>query len=133
VNDRHGHLVGSDFLSAMGRIIKNAVRNGDSVFRYGGDEFVILLRKTTLQRSVDVAERLRRKIECRKFFIRGVSLNTTVSIGLAVFPEHARQVDRLIHLADSAMYEAKKTRNAVQTAKPNASPRAPTRRPETSL
>lgn len=133
VNDRHGHLVGSEFLCAMGRIIKNAVRTGDYVFRYGGDEFVILLRKASTHRGQEIAERLRRQIAERQFFIRGVSLRATVSIGLAVYPDHALQIDLLTQLADAAMYQAKRTRNAVQTA-PIPSPRKrPAKRPEPTL
>lgn len=116
VNDRHGHLVGSEFLGALGRIIKNAVRRGDVVFRYGGDEFVVLLRNTGLERATEVAERLRRSIEERRFVIREVPLRTTISLGLAVSPDHGVDNDRLVQLADAAMYYAKRTRNRVAVA-----------------
>ncbi len=128
VNDRNGHLVGSDFLAALGRIFKNAVRNGDSVFRYGGDEFVILLRKAGVSRGAEIAERLRLQTASRAFSVRGVALKATVSIGMATYPDHARQVDQLVQLADAAMYEAKKKRNAVQSAsapKPRRRPNKP--------
>ncbi len=116
VNDRHGHLVGSEFLGALGRIIKNAVRRGDVVFRYGGDEFVVLLRNTGLGRATEVAERLRRSIEQRRFVIREVPLRATISVGLAVCPDHGVDIDRLVQLADGAMYYAKRTRNRVAVA-----------------
>lgn len=116
VNDRNGHLVGSEFLGALGRIIKNAVRRGDVVFRYGGDEFVVLLRNTGLGRATEVAERLRRSIEERRFVIRDVPLQATISVGLAVCPDHGSDIDRLVQLADAAMYYAKRTRNRVAVA-----------------
>lgn len=135
VNDTHGHLVGSDFLSALGRILKNAVRNADSVFRYGGDEFVILLRNTEARRAHQIAERLRSLVEKRQFLIRGVPLRSTVSIGLAVFPDHASTLDRLVQQADSAMYRAKKSRNQVAMAgrEPKRPRPTPRRRLEPTL
>lgn len=133
VNDQHGHLVGSEFLSALGKIIKNAVRGGDFVFRYGGDEFVTLLRNAGIARCQQIGERLRRQIENRGFVIRGARLKTTVSIGLAVFPDHHKNLDQLIALADEAMYAAKKQRNQVKVAgTPSPRPSRP-RPPEPSL
>jgi diguanylate cyclase (GGDEF)-like protein len=133
VNDECGHLVGSDFLTALGRIIKNAVRTGDSVFRYGGDEFVILLRNAGIERSTEVAERLRKQIENRGFVIRNVKIKSTVSIGLSVFPDHGRDLDHLIHLADEAMYAAKKFRNQVKVATAKQPRPLRIRRPEPTL
>ncbi len=116
VNDTHGHLVGSECLTALGKIIKHSVRNGDVVFRFGGDEFVILLRKANTARAGEIAERLRERIERRTFVIRQVRLKATVSVGLASYPEHTTDTDALIHLADKAMYLAKGTRNRVVVA-----------------
>ncbi len=133
VNDRHGHLVGSEFLTALGKVIKNAVRTIDWVFRYGGDEFVILLRETAPFKAAQIAERLRNQIENRTFLIRNTRLKATLSIGIASYPEHTKSVQRLIELADSAMYQAKKTRNRVCVALPKR-PRLQRRaRPEPSL
>ena len=130
INDQHGHLVGSDFLGALGRIIKNAVRRGDVVFRYGGDEFVVLLRNAGPVRAAQIAERLRRQIEMRRFVIRNIPLRTTVSAGLSAFPEHTEDCDRLVQLADAAMYVAKRRRNQVQMAQPSTPERElPARRP----
>jgi two-component system, cell cycle response regulator len=133
VNDENGHLVGSEFLSALGKIVKNAVRKGDSVFRYGGDEFVVLLRRTKLSNALEIAERLRKSIEKRTFVIRGTELSATISIGLASFPDHAKKVDRLIQLADEAMYRSKRTRNQVSVADPQHPKARPPRRPQPSL
>jgi diguanylate cyclase (GGDEF)-like protein len=110
-------LIGSEFLIAIGKTIKNSVRNIDPVFRYGGDEFVVILQDTPLEGATEIAERLRKHIERRLFIIKGQKLQTTVSIGVAVYPEHANEREALLRLADEAMYQAKRrTRNAVSLA-----------------
>lgn len=117
VNDRYGHLIGSEFLVAIGKTIKNAVRNIDPVFRYGGDEFVVILQQTPLDGAQEIGERIRKNIERRVFLIKGERLHTTVSIGVATYPEHASEKETLLKLADEAMYAAKKeSRNAVHLA-----------------
>jgi diguanylate cyclase (GGDEF)-like protein len=133
INDRYGHLVGSEFLAALGKIVKNSVRHGDVVFRYGGDEFVVLLRKTNLGASMEIAERLRERIQKRSFVIRGAPLSVTVSVGLSVFPDHTKKTDRLVQLADEAMYAAKQLRNKVCIANPLAAKARPPRRPQPEL
>jgi diguanylate cyclase (GGDEF)-like protein len=116
VNDEHGHLVGSGLLKALGRSLKNLVRTQDSVFRYGGDEFVVILAGTHLARGIQVAERLRKSIEKRVFQIEESSVRATLSIGVASFPDHAEKLESLLKMADQAMYDAKrKSRNAVET------------------
>lgn len=114
INDTHGHLVGSEFLVAIGKTIRHAVRNIDPVFRYGGDEFVVLLHDTTSSGAMDIAERIRKNIERRVFVIQRQRIQTTVSIGIASFPDHATDKESLLKLADEAMYAAKKgARNCV--------------------
>lgn len=116
VNDEHGHLVGSGLLKALGRSLKNLVRTQDSVFRYGGDEFVVILAGTHLSRGIQIAERLRKSIEKRVFQIEESSVRATLSIGVASFPDHAEKLESLLKMADQAMYDAKrKSRNAVET------------------
>lgn len=117
INDAHTHLVGSEFLVTIGKTIKNAVRRIDAVFRYGGDEFVVILNDTPLEGAREIAERIRKNIERRVFVIQGQRIQTTVSIGIATYPDHASERDDLLRLADEAMYSAKKTtRNAVHLA-----------------
>ena len=117
INDKHGHLVGSAFLVAIGKTIRNAVRKVDPVFRYGGDEFVVLLDERTEEGAREIAERVRKNVQNRVFLVEGKRIQTTVSIGFAVYPDHTNEKDTLLELADKAMYEVKaKSRNAVHVA-----------------
>lgn len=117
INDTHSHLVGSEFLITIGKTIKNAVRRIDPVFRYGGDEFVVILNDAPLDGAREIAERIRKNIERRVFVIKEQRIQTTVSIGIATYPDHAADREDLLRLADEAMYCAKKTtRNAVSLA-----------------
>lgn len=114
VNTSHGHLVGSDFLIAIGKSIKNTVRDTDPVFRYGGDEFIVILPDLEEEGALLIAERIRKAIERRLFSIRSEKLKATVSIGLALYPHHAKDQDTLVKMADLAMYSAKeRSRNSV--------------------
>ncbi|MCB0403152.1 MAG: diguanylate cyclase [Bdellovibrionales bacterium] len=117
VNDKYGHVIGSEFLVAIGKTIKNAVRGIDPAFRYGGDEFVVILHNADTEGARVIAERIRKNIERRVFIIQDQKLSTTVSIGIATYPVHAAERETLLQLADEAMYSAKKsTRNAVHLA-----------------
>jgi two-component system, cell cycle response regulator len=117
VNDEHSHMLGSEFLVTIGKTIKHTVRKIDPVFRYGGDEFVVLLNGTEVEGAMEIAERIRKSIERRIFLIKDAKIQTTVSIGIATYPIHASDRDTLLKLADEAMYSAKKqTRNAVHLA-----------------
>jgi diguanylate cyclase (GGDEF)-like protein len=120
INTAHGHIVGSDFLIAIGRSIKNSVRETDVVFRYGGDEFVVILNEMELEGAKFIAERMRVSVERRVFSIHGMKLRTTISVGIAMYPEHARDQDSLLKLADMAMYSAKElSRNTVHIYTPD--------------
>jgi len=117
VNDGRGHWVGSRLLLELGKILKNQVRSCDYLFRYGGDEFIVLLSNSNSENSKKVAERIRKAIESHTFSVEGHNLNLTVSIGLASYPEHAQSASGLIQIADQAMYYGKrKSRNIVFVA-----------------
>lgn len=117
VNDGRGHWVGSKLLVELGRLLREQVRSCDYTFRYGGDEFIILLGSSNAENSKQVAERIRKAVEGHPFEIEGHNLNLTVSIGLAAYPEHAQSASALIQLADQAMYYGKrKSRNIVFVA-----------------
>src|SRR5512141_2715027 len=118
VNDAHGHLVGSRVLVEVGSVLRACVRDSDTVVRYGGDEFVVLLVETNADEAMIVAERMRKMIEAEPFAKEtGLPIRLTISIGIAAFPEHANTKQTLLNLADQAMYRGKEsTRNVVYLA-----------------
>ena len=118
VNDVHGHLVGSQTLRNLGQLLLQCVRQVDTLARYGGDEFTILLVDTPHETALTIAERIRRTVEEHQFEAGGDGpLRLTISIGVATFPEHAGERDPLLDAADKAMYRAKSLgRNRVCSA-----------------
>jgi diguanylate cyclase (GGDEF)-like protein len=118
VNDRYGHLVGSRALRQLGRVLAGCVRQVDTLARYGGDEFTILLVDTGHEDALRVAERIRATVEGSRFqAARGESLALSVSVGVATYPAHGRTREELLDLSDKAMYRAKSVgRNRVCSA-----------------
>ncbi|HEX5706938.1 MAG TPA: GGDEF domain-containing protein [Pyrinomonadaceae bacterium] len=118
VNDHYGHLVGSHVLMETAAVILASVRDTDVVARYGGDEFVVILPETGMERAAGVAERVRERLARHTFNGgRGLSLTLTASFGVSNFPQHAQSPQQLIAAADTAMYEAKAARkNCVRHA-----------------
>ena len=124
VNDTHGHLVGSKLLNEVGQVIETACRRIDYAFRYGGDEFVILLPQTSKENACTVARRFHRLIREKVWLeSEGLNVRITASFGVASYPEDAKTKAELLHLADDAMYLVKNTtRDAVAAAKIGALP-----------
>ena len=120
VNDQHGHLMGSKLLVELADLLQECVREGDIVTRYGGDEFVILLLGTDAALAMSVAERIRRTVETHAFLAaEGLTVTLTTSVGVASFPEHGADKQKLLNLADRALYAGKRsTRNVVFLADP---------------
>ncbi len=118
VNDAFGHLVGSRLLQEAARVIKASLRERDIATRYGGDEFCLLLKRTDQKTALKIAERLRATVADHVFLAReGKNVKMTASIGIACFPEHARDAAALLGLADEAMYRGKReARNIVYLA-----------------
>jgi diguanylate cyclase (GGDEF)-like protein len=108
-NDMQGHPAGDDALRSIASLLRDTVRNIDFVARYGGEEFTVVLPQTTKQEAVVIGERLRGEVE--RFYIPHEEQlplgKMTISIGLATYPEDARQVKSLIDAADKALYRAK--------------------------
>ncbi len=106
-NDTYGHLVGDVVLKETAHIAKGSTREIDLVGRYGGEEFSIILPETDRTGALLVAERIRRKIEENVFKAYDEKLKITASIGLAVYPEDAQEIQNLTEKADRALYKAK--------------------------
>ena len=118
VNDAYGHRAGSVTLTEVAEVITMSERDSDFVARYGGDEFVLMLPETPARRAVQMAERVRSQIASHRFNGGvGADIYLTASFGVASFPEHATEAEKLIELADAAMYEAKqRNKNNVRIA-----------------
>ena len=100
-NDTQGHQAGDELLKGVAKVFKDSVRVVDMVCRYGGEEFVIILPQTDKGGARIIAERIRVQV--------GLYFQTTVSIGIATFPEDAKEIENLIEKADSALYQAKQS------------------------
>ena len=111
INDTHGHLLGSTLLAEIGQVLRVSCRTGtDFAFRYGGDEFVILLPRTSKQNACMVARRLHRVIREKLWLtLEGPGVHITSSMGVACYPTDAKSKAELLHLADEAMYLVKNT------------------------
>lgn len=107
VNDTRGHQVGDEVLKELAAILRQHTRPSDITARMGGDEFALLLPSVSFVAGIDIAERIRQAAETHL-----ANYGSTVSIGVAYIKD-ATTVDRLILLADQALYQAKSSRNLV--------------------
>jgi diguanylate cyclase (GGDEF)-like protein len=123
VNDRFGHLVGSQVLRRLSQVLGNCVRQVDTLARYGGDEFTILLADTDVEAGMMIAERIRRTVADTLFEGGGgAPIRLTISIGVSCYPVHGSNRTELLDAADKAMYRAKsRGRNCVCSASELAS------------
>lgn len=119
-NDLNGHQKGDEVLSKIGEIVSNNIRKTDIAARYGGEEFAILLQDTNEDEAIFIADRLRQLIEEEKFYGEENQPNgkLTVSMGVSIYPDKARNEIELIKSSDDALYRAKFfNKNRVETYK----------------
>jgi diguanylate cyclase (GGDEF)-like protein len=110
VNDNHGHLLGSRLLVEVGEILRHNLRLIDFAFRYGGDEFVVVLPQTSKENACHATRRLNQVVHEHEWLAAAKPLRLTASFGIATFPGDARTKAGLLRLADEAMYTAKRER-----------------------
>ena len=109
VNDAHGHLLGEFVVGEIGRIIGALhEEEGRSATRFGGDEYQTILPDLDKQEAAGVAEEIRRRVEGHAFEREGTAARTTISIGVASYPEDGTTRQELTHAADAALYRSKR-------------------------
>jgi diguanylate cyclase (GGDEF)-like protein len=117
VNDTHGHESGNRLLQHVARTVRSELRGSDVLARYGGDEFIALLPETDARGAREMGERIRRAIEMSRLDVHGTDVVTTVSIGIASYPDDGGSLELIMEKADKAMYHAKQGgRNRVVNA-----------------
>ena len=117
VNDRRGHLAGDQVLQQIGELLRREARSVDTVGRFGGEEFVLVLPETALNGAIIVAERVRQRVQAHNFGTGTEPIRVTVSIGVASVPDdRATSPLTFLALADAALYRAKaEGRNVVRS------------------
>ncbi len=110
INDTYGHQAGDKVLKEIANLIKNNIRNSDFLFRYGGEEFLIILNGADEKAGYAVAEKIRKKIEEANFNLKGKNIKITVSIGLNTIRVNRKKVNlfEFVERADLNLYKAKK-------------------------
>jgi len=114
VNDTYGHEVGDHLLKTLGGLLKECIRNEDTLSRISGDEFVILLENTSYENAEMVAEKIREKLK-QPVQIRSIELRISISIGIAVYPDDGTEMSELLDKADKRMYQAKEQGKGAMT------------------
>lgn len=117
LNDRYGHPTGDLVLKAFAEVLRQGIRKHDTVGRYGGEEFSLLMPETGKDTALRVAERVRRELETRGVNADGARIEVTVSGGVATYGVDGHDWDSLLSAADTALYEAKEAgRNRIAGA-----------------
>ena len=107
INDTYGHEIGDKFLVEVARRLSAGLHPGDVPGRWGGDEFIVLLPETPAIGALDAAEKIRAAVEANALAIDGQLVKTTVSVGVASYPEDGSTLDLMLAHADRNMYQAK--------------------------
>ena len=107
INDTHGHACGDKVLISVGKVIQKEIRKGDLAIRYGGEEFVVLMRTNAKEETINVAERIRKLINEIEFACN-TRFHITISAGVA-FRDAGEDIDHLLQRADANLYQAKNT------------------------
>ena len=116
VNDSHGHLAGDEVLRRTAEILSECVREADTLGRYGGEEFIVILPQTKIDGAMVLAERLRRNVAAQPILFGDIEISATISLGIAEMRPDTPNYERLLQMADEALYLSKDNgRNRVTT------------------
>ena len=117
INDTYGHSCGDFILKTIANLILETFRKTDLVFRYGGEEFTVIITETSIENAIIPLERLRQNIEKYNFVYEGKSIkNISISIGVADVNDECQSVHALFEQADKALYKAKQNgRNQIMS------------------
>jgi diguanylate cyclase (GGDEF)-like protein len=107
INDIYGHIVGDQVIKHLAEVVRFHVRKSDFSFRYGGEEFLVLLLNTDIENAVRIAEQIRAKVETTNFTLKEKSFVITVTIGVAQYME-GESVESLLERADKNLYNGKR-------------------------
>ena len=107
INDTYGHAVGDDVLRTLGSELRNHIRYPDTIGRYGGEEFLIVLPHSTLKAASEQAERLCQHVRSLRIKSGGQEIAVTVSVGVAQYKIHQEDWEAFLSRADAALYQAK--------------------------
>lgn len=108
LNSQFGHPTGSLVLTTVAQVAKNIIRNQDRLYRYGGDEFCILIPGTAATGAAKLGERVIQQLLETQLFFEGQRIPISVSIGISAYPAHAHGAEHLIDRADRALFQAKR-------------------------
>jgi len=107
INDTYGHPVGDEVLQRLAGELRQRIRQPDTIGRYGGEEFLVILPHSTLQAAIEQAERLCRHVRSLLIKSKGPEISLTISIGIAQYKTHKEDWQTFLSRADAALYQAK--------------------------
>jgi len=105
VNDTYGHITGDIVLKEIGEIVRTSIRSTDIACRYGGEEFIIIFKELSKSDTFIISDRIRTKIESKRFIYADQAFRVTISGGIATFPEDGDSIEEVIKKADEVLYE----------------------------
>jgi len=118
INDTHGHMAGDEVLKHISTLLKNSLRKSDSIGRYGGEEFLILMPETDKTTAFDVIDQSRKDLAKQDIPVEGKNINVSVSVGISQIKKDDESAWQAVRDADFALYRAKESgRNRVEMAK----------------
>lgn len=108
INDNHGHACGDKYLKLVAQSVKKRLREKDLIFRYGGDEFIILYDGLKIENAETVANNIMNNIHSINELCKNETVNVSISIGISKFEENDENIQDILNRMDQALYQAKK-------------------------